>query len=327
MILGGNVARVCITGFYGWGNAGDEGILLAIMDSLGENKYVVCTNLPYTMLEGYQARFPKDTVEVRQIYDVRNDYDAFILGGGALGWGFGWHQAITAFASDKPAMTYGIGLNWHERYHPKLNRLYSAFLNRFDEVTVRDRCSQVMAENIGVYGVMLTSCPSINLKEEKFDCPKGMIAVCPRYEDWVSNDAQLDWLTNRLKDVEDEVLLIPFAPYNTEFLPIDLSLCLELKKRLKHSVILNASLLNPRHIKYVISQSKLVISGGRYHAVVWATAHNIPFEVSPTSYLYPKVGAFEGMFIEFGGEKLKEMEKNNAKTFHNLRMLKNDEHT
>lgn len=313
------MARICITGFYGFGNAGDEGILLAMLDSLGENKYVVCTNLPYTMLEDYQSRFPPNTVEVRQIYDVRNDYDAFILGGGGLGWGYGWHQALTALSSDKPSMTYGVGLNWHERYIPKLNRLYSEFLNRFDAVTVRDRCSLVMAEEIGVQTPDLTMCPSINLKEEKFDCSKGMIAVCPRYEDWVSNDEQLNWLTNRLKDVEDEVMLIPFAPFNEEGVPVDLFLCVELKRRLKHATILNLQEgFSPRKVKYAISQSKLVISGGRYHAIVWAAAHNVPFEVSPTSYRYPKVGAFELMFNEFGGEKLKEMEKQNKRTFENI---------
>lgn len=314
--------QICITGFYGWGNAGDEGILLAMMDSLGENKYVICTNLPFTMLADYQAKFPKDTVEVRQIYDVRNNYDVFLLGGGALGWGFGWHQAITAFSSNKFSMYYGVGLNWHERYIPRLNDFYSSFLKQFNAVTVRDRCSLTMADEIGA-SATLTSCPSINLKEEKFDCPKGMIAVCPRYEDWIGNDEQLDWLTNRLKGVEDEVLLIPFAPYNADFIPVDYALCLELKKRLKHSQILH--LPNPRHVKYAISQSKLVISGGRYHAIVWASAHNVPFETSPSCYRYPKIGAFEHMHKEFGGERLKEMEKINVNIFHNLRMLERKE--
>lgn len=325
------MAKICITGFYGYGNAGDEGVLLAIMDSLGENKYVVCTTLPFNMLENYQALFPKGTVEVRQIYDVRNDYDAFILGGGALGWGYGWHQAITAFASEKPSMYYGVGLNWHQRYHSKLNNFYSSFLELFNAVTVRDQCSQKIAENIQAYSdnlrkksVTLTSCPSINLKEEKFNCPKNMIAVCPRYEDYVSNDKQLQWLTERLKDVSDEVLLIPFAPYNLEGIPVDLDLCLQLKKTLKNSQLLPL-VHNPRLIKYAISQSKLVITGGRYHPIVWASAHNIPFEVCPTSNNYPKVWAFEQMHAEFGGKKLKEMEKQNKKIFEEV--MKNEQNT
>lgn len=296
------------------------------MDSIGENKYVVCTSLPHTMLADYQARFPKDTVEVRQIYDVRDDYDAFILGGGGLSWGFGWRQAINAFSHDKPSMNYGVGYDWHRLYSARMNNLYTAFLRQFDAITVRDRCSQVMANEIGSVQTLLTACPSINLKEEKFDCPKGMVAVCPRYEDYEPNDEQLDWLVNRLKNIEDEVLLIPLAPFNSEGMAVDYALCLELKKRLKGSQLLNLTdSSNPRRIKYAISQSKLVVSGGRYHAIVWAVAHGIPYEISPTSSRYPKVGAFVKMDSEFGSDKLKEMEKNNTKTFQGL--LRNDKHT
>jgi len=308
------MARICLTGFTGWNNYGDEGILLAIMDSLGDNDYIVCTNLPFNMLENYKTRLPRNVEEVRHIYDVRSDYDGFILGGGALSWGFGWRQALTAFASDKPSMNYAVGYNNHQIYSPRLKSLYREFLKQFDAITVRDEHSQHIAEDIGVE-TALTGCPSINLKEEKFDCPKNMIVVCPRYEDYGTNEAQLKWLTTRLADVKDEVLLIPFAPYNTEGVPVDLALCRELKRTLKHSLILETD-FSPRKIKYVISQSKLVISGGRYHALVWATSHNIPFEVCPTAISnYPKIEAFENMYKKYGSGKLKEMEKQNRKIF------------
>lgn len=315
---GENVARVCITGFLGWGCAGDEAILQAIMDSLGGNEFVVCTSLPYTMLADYKAKLPVDVVEVRQIYDIRADYDAFILGGGGLSWGFGWRQALLAFCNYIPSMNYAVGYRLDELWEPRINGLYKSFLERFDAITVRDMSSKNIADALleDQTKSKLTMCPSINLKEEKFDCPEGMIAVCPRYEDYgYKNKEQLDWLVSRLTDVEDEVMFIPFAPLNTEGVPVDLELCFELKRRLKHSRILNAGGFSPRRIKYAISRSKLVISGGRYHALVWASAHSVPFEVCPTSWHYPKVGEFERMYETFGSDKLKEMELENARIF------------
>lgn len=326
------MARVCITGFTGWGCNGDEGILLAMMDSLGDHDYIVSTSLPAEKLEDYKRKLPTCVVDVRQIYDVRSDYDVFLLGGGGLGWGFGWRQAINAFSHNKPSMLYGVGFNFHELYHPRLDLLYSAELAQFDAITVRDLQSyKFTLEELSympktpVRRTRLTCCPSINLKEQKFDdCPKGMIAVCPRYEDYDSNTPQIDWLVDRLKDVSDEVLLIPFAPYNNEMLGVDMALCLELKSKLKNSHVLHVDGFSPRKIKYAISQSKRVISGGRYHACVWASAHNIPFEYSPTSSNYPKVEGFAEMQKTFGNEKLKEMERVNVKTFKEILVEENE---
>ena len=308
------MARICITAFLGWGSSGDEGILLSIMDSLGnDNEYVVCTNLPWVFAEEYRKRVPS-VQEVRNVYDVRDDYDVFLLGGGALSWGFGWRQALTAFASNKPSMNYGVGYDTHQIFHPKMKNLYREFLSQFNAITVRDEHSQQVAEEIEVE-TALTGCPSINLKEEKFDCPKNMVAVCPRYEDYGSNEPQLKWITSQLRD-EDEVLLIPFAPYNREAVPVDLDLCREIHRRIKHSQILEIDGYSPRKVKYAISQSKKVISGGRYHALVWAAAHNVPFEAYPTaSTNYPKVKAFQEMHRKYGSGKLKEMEKENKRIF------------
>ena len=75
--------RILIAGFLGWGNLGDEGILQAIMDEIGDNEYSVSTTLPFTMLSNYHRKMPSFR-DVRQIYDTRTDFDAYILEGGKL---------------------------------------------------------------------------------------------------------------------------------------------------------------------------------------------------------------------------------------------------
>lgn len=312
--------RILIAGFTGFGNLGDEGILQAIMDELGDNEYIVSTTLPFTMLANYHHRFPQ-LKDVRQIYDTRTDFDAYILGGGKLNWGYGWRQALAVFSAGIPSMNYAVAYGKHPMlYHPKLNGLYREFLKQFNAVTVRDQDSYDIMQELNVNST-LTMCPAINLKEEKISCPENMIAVCPRYEDSDqygnpgNNKPQIDWIVNRLKGHEDEVLLIPFAPKNMEGVPVDLALCREISSRLKGAQILQTDGFNPRQVKYAISKAKMVISGGRYHALIWAIAHNKPYEVCPSAVAnYPRIQSILRTHQKYG-DKLKEMEKANVQIF------------
>lgn len=300
---------------------GDEGILQAIMDELGDNEYIVSTTLPFNLLSNYHRRFP-NLCDVRQIYDTRTDFDFYLLGGGKLNWGYGWRQALAAFSANKPSMNYAVAYGDHPSlYHPKLNSLYAEFLRQFDAITVRDQDSfDLLVNEVGVKST-LTMCPAINLKEEKWNCPENMIVVCPRYEDSDQygnsgdNKPQIDWIVNRLEGLGDEVLLVPFAPKNMEGVPVDLALCREIAAKLKGATILQTDGFNPRQVKYAISRSKMVISGGRYHALVWAIAHNKPYEVCPSAINnYPRIQSILKTHQIYGG-KLKEMEKENVKIF------------
>ena len=302
--------RVGIAGFYGWGNSGDEGRLLAIIDSLGsDNENLVNTTLPFNLANEYRRKLPWCVEEVRQINDTRTDYDVYLLGGGELNWGYGWRQCLAIFSASVPCLNYGIGYSKQFLYNDKLKPVYREVLANFDAITVRDEQSFNILKEIGL-NPALTMCPAINLEVEKFSCPDGMIAVCPRYEDNGDNEAQINWLTKRLEGLGDEVLLIPFAPHDKQGNMVDLELCHEIKKKVPGSSILKVDGHSPRKIKYAISKSRLVISGGRYNALVWATSHNIPFEVSPTGIEnYPKIGDFIEMHEKH--ENLKEMERRN----------------
>jgi len=302
--------RIGIAGFYGWGNSGDEGILLSIIDSLGsDNEYLVSTTLPFNLAEEYRRKLPLCVEEVRQIYDTRTDYDVYLLGGGGLDWGFGWRQCFAVFLASVPCMNYGVGYSNRSLYDDKLKPAYREFLANFNAITVRDERSLNILTEIGL-NPALTMCPAINLEEEKFNCPEGRIAVCPRYEDLGSNELQINWFIRRLEGLGDEVLLIPFAPHDKQGHRIDLELCSEIAKKIPGSRILKLDGYSPRKVKYAISKSKLVISGGRLHALVWAASHNIPFEVSPMGIeKIHKIGAFIEMHEKYGN--LKELERRN----------------
>lgn len=311
------MSRICISGYYGVGNNGDEGVLLAIMDELGwENEYIVISPLPFNMCDSYKKHIPF-TEDVRTQFDQRIDYDAYLLGGGNLNWGYGWQQGLQAFASDKQCINYAVEYQKDLFYNPKLQTIYKAFLEHFGAITVRNKHSQDLLREIGVES-FLTGCPAINLKERKISVVENMVAVCPRFEDFNvgNNNDQIEWLVNRLQDIKDEVLLIPFCPTDLEGQLRDLEVCKEIVVRLKGARILNIDGYSPREVKYVISRSKKVISGGRYHAVLWAMAHNIPFEVYPQALVnYPKIQGVIEIYQENGVDKMKEMERKNVKIF------------
>ena len=304
--------RLEICGFYGFGNMGDEAILQAIMEELGDNEYIISTSLPVHLFEQYQKIIGK---EVRLHEELRTDFDRYILGGGELNWGYGWRQCLSIFSKNVPCMNYAVAYNTKYYYSEKLHSLYHEFLSWFNAITVRDELSLRLLEKIGLEPV-LTFDPAINLKTTPFQCPENKIAVFPRYEDYpLSNQPQMDWLVQELKDVAEDVVLVACAPVNTEGVPVDWALCKEIHDRLEGSQILNISPFEPGKFKYFISKSKMVYSGGRYHPLVFAIAHDIPYRVSPTANSYSKIQFITEMHKKYGKDGLIKLADINKKIF------------
>ena len=332
--------RIQICGFYGFGNIGDEAILQSIMDELGiNNEYIISTSLPYNYWDNYYNILKnKDyrIVDIRSHEDLRTDFDAYILGGGELNFGYGWRQCLSVFANKLDekedgkkikCMNYAVGYNRKWYYSNKLYRLYYEFLKNFDRITVRDMHSSNLIKEIednqvfktGGLNPILTFDPSILLEEEKFDWPEKKVLVFPRYEDYgVHNQPQLDWIIRDMLENSirpKDVTLVACAPISVQGIDVDLELCKYLSKRIEGSQILNISGFEPRKIKYLIKNSKLVYSGGRYHPIVWAIEYGIPFKMSPTGFGYAKNMSIIDMFRKYGKEGLVELAKKNKEIF------------
>lgn len=318
--------RIAIVGQYGNGNCGDEGILLAIMDALGfEHEYIAVTTLPFNMVSSYSNKVPNLT-DVRTLEDTRTDYDVCLYGGGKIDYGFAWGHFIRAFQERIPTMGYGIQLLGADL---SLRSLYAEYFKRFGAITTRDIPSRVELLALSVRSTE-TMCPAINLKEEKTSCVEGGIAVCPRYGDFkifgekgeVDNSAQIDWFTQKLAGIEtNEITLIPFHPKDLEGQPRDVELCREINRRLGGGCnIFPSDGFNARKVKYAISKSRMVLSGGRYHAIVWAIAHNIPYVFAPTvsGVASEKLRTLEHMYNVFGREKLMVKESKNKAIFEEM---------
>lgn len=310
--------RIEICGFYGFGNSGDEAVLQSIIEQLGDHQYIISTSLPFNPVN-WQHYSKMTGCEIRSHEDLRTDFDAYILGGGDLNWGYGWRQCLSVFANNIPSMNFAVGYNKRWYYSEKLHGLYSEFLKNFDAITVRDTGSYNLLTKINdKLNIQLAFDPAINLREEPFECPKNKIVVCPRYEDVVPNKPQLDWLMSELKTVSRDVLLVACAPNDLEGHDIDMQLCKYLHERLEGSEILDISPFEPRKLKYLISKSKMLYSGGRYHPLVFAIAHDIPFKIAPTAVSYAKIPFLQEMYQTFGKKGLINLTNRNKEMFQNL---------
>lgn len=310
--------RIEICGFYGFGNAGDEAILQSIMDKLGDHEYIISTSLPYSR-ERWREYGKITGRELRLHEDLRTDFDAYILGGGDLNWGYGWRQCLSVFSNNIPSMNFAVGYNRKWYYSQKLHSLYYEFLKNFNAITVRDEGSYNLLKEINCnMDFQLAFDPAVNLREKPFECPENKIVVCPRYEDIVSNQPQLDWLMSKLKSVSKDVLLVACAPTGLEGQDIDMQLCKYLHERLEGSEILNISPFEPKKLKYLISKSRMLYSGGRYHPLVFAIAHDIPFLIAPTATAYPKIPFLMDMLKTFGKDGLIRLANRNNECFKNI---------
>lgn len=343
--------RINIVGQFGFSNTGDEGILQAIIDSLGfEHEIIISTSLPYNMLNEYHHKNPTAT-EVRSIEDTRTDYDFLLYGGGKVDWGFAWGQFIRAFQKQIPTMAYGISIK-PDNILP-IYQLLKHFIKNLDVVTCRELytfdCLKSLTnwqEFVNYWQLMnnmitrnteeeeeeqekikLAMCPAINLREEKTACVEGATVVCPRFEDFDEygisrNEPQINWLVEQCKQFSDEkIVLLPFYPQDTAKQQRDIYLCNEINKRLGGGcIIVDNDGFSPRKMKYIISKSRRVISGGRYHPVIWAIAHDIPYYISPTcsGIAGGKIEALKKMTQTYSRTELLELEKINKKTFNSV---------
>jgi len=148
--------RVLLSGYYGFGNAGDEAVCAAVLQALrthaGDPAVTILSGDPEASLRMHGAQ----AVPRRKILDVLPYSDALIQGGGSL------LQDATSAASTfyylwvilaariirRPVFLYAQGIGPFRR--PAVRAAVRTVLNRTQAITVRDRNSKLLLAEIGV---------------------------------------------------------------------------------------------------------------------------------------------------------------------------------
>jgi polysaccharide pyruvyl transferase CsaB len=300
--------RLVLSGYYGADNAGDEAILVSILQLLEREGYesIVLSQNPAktTSLYGVEAVGRKDVGAV--IKAIKNS-DGLISGGGSL------IQDVTSIRNSvyylgvmniallfrKPVFVYSQGIG------PINNRFLHSFidwtLNRAEYVSVRDENSKKLLKKIGlsksivvsvdpVLGIDTTTITPIQnptLKSFLSDKPI-VLSLRPWKKDSNQTIRNIVQVVNGLTAKNIPVLFLPFH------YPNDLEVAEKVKQLCanKEKLYIVKEELGIFEFLEIIKRSRLVI-GMRLHALVFAASQSIPF----VGITYdPKIEAFMKLY-------------------------------
>lgn len=289
---------ILLSGYYGFGNVGDEAVLAAICDQLrqqlpGVRLAALTSNTSLT--HRYQGIKGYDRWNRKTVKQAVRSCGMMVFGGGSL------LQDVTSLKSllyyvlqfylakryRKPIMVYCQGLG---PLRTGLGRRLAKWaLNQADVIAWRDQGSLALAKEIGVTKEMQVFCDPVlawrpdPAAEPADDLPAGKkVAFCLRHWDGIEHDIPvLAALADQLKRAGYEIVFLPFQGTADG----------EIHQLVAGAMMEDAILLppvTPQDAYLLLGQMDFVLAM-RLHALVMAAAQG----VGAAAFSYdPKVDAF-----------------------------------
>ncbi|HNR65867.1 MAG TPA: polysaccharide pyruvyl transferase CsaB [Atribacterota bacterium] len=300
-----NLKSIIISGYFGFGNCGDEAILMAMIQQLSqivskENIVVLSQNPKKTkMLYGVNSVFRLNPF---LIFRQMKKCAVFISGGGGLlqdvsgkGLSIIYYLSLILLARlfKIPNVIYGQGIGPIRR---EINRkILRLILSKTNLIIVRDEQSQLLLQQIGIEkeSVLVYADPSFLLKKEQLSSEiEKYYFLGPRYGKSI-NKMTIGVIIRNCKEIEQDynqkvlqlakvadhlitkyqsrLIFIPFQIDN------DLTLLNDVIKQMKNSSVdcLERE-INPAQMLSFFSELSLTI-GMRFHAILFSTINNNPF--------------------------------------------------
>jgi len=283
--------NILISGFYGFGNAGDEAILYSMVSSFKKEMpdiaISVLSHKEITELKPFGVKFI-NRKNYFEIIAAMLKTSLFISGGGGL------IQDITSVRSIK----YYLGLINLAKLLGKKVLIYAQgigpviteegkkrtkdTLNKVDSITIRDEYSKWLLGSLGVKqnNIEVTADPVLTLSGDaditdlcqKYGILPADINLGISIRPWRTDctDALAEFLTELNKNRPDiKQYLLPFQ------LSQDLAECARLEKKLNHKVAIINEQLSTLQLLTLISKFNYIIAM-RLHAAIMASVKNIP---------------------------------------------------
>lgn len=266
--------KAIICGYYGQGNAGDEALLVSILEKLPiEIKPIVLSANPLETQKNYQVESFSRLNIIKQIFKL-GKHDLFIWGGGSL------IQDVTSIKS--PIFYLGLmklaqlkGLKTIA-YAQGIGPIKSTFiqtltrqvLSKCDGVSVRDKAS---AKLLDLWRIKYILAPdpvwdlSSKINNNLQLLPPPRIAINLRSHPLLTEEkihTLIKAVINLQKLTNAHILLIPFQ------LSKDLIICQQIKNKLQEKAQI-ISLTNPQELKGIFKQVTMLI-GMRLHSLIMA---------------------------------------------------------
>ncbi|WP_017293021.1 polysaccharide pyruvyl transferase CsaB [Geminocystis herdmanii] len=272
--------KAIICGYYGQGNAGDEALLLAILERLPNNiKPIILSGNPLKTSKDYGVISYSRQGIIKQIFKLGKK-DLFIWGGGSL------IQDITSIKSPlfylglmilaqlKGLKTIAYAQGIGPIKTPFIQWLTKQVLKRCSGVSVRDRESAKLMEAWGIkyfIGADPVWALSAKISQDLDLLPSPRIGVNVRLNSSL-NEAKLEIIIQSLKRLQQQtlanIILIPFQESK------DLEICQKIGELLTQNYQI-VNLENPQELKGLFRELDLMI-GMRLHSLIMASSEKCP---------------------------------------------------
>lgn len=289
------IKRVLVSGYYGFGNAGDEAILIAIVDSLKKLKSnIEITALsadPFKTKEQYGINAVQRTSPLAIIREISRA-DLVISGGGGLLQDVTSNRSIPYYLFilylakrlNKKVMFYANGVGPVFREMNK--RMIKLVGNMVDLITVRDEQSKKELENLGVTKppIIVTADPAFVLKP--IDDDKGYDLLNRLNISFAEDRPRIGvsvrpWNLNKSREVIAKACDYLVKSHNADiiFLPMqypnDYHESLEVMKLMRESARVIPEALDPREVLWLCGKMDIIF-GMRLHALIFGAMTGVP---------------------------------------------------
>jgi len=275
--------KVLCIGFYGHGNAGDEATARCLDKYLHQPFDNVEMGFSTEMSYGEAQRVNganKFYAErpIISVYDLESiqSPDVVIVGGGDLSGIYGLQQVLKAKESGRSVIVARIGTSAKDDFFKggkKAVNLVKASLETFDHISVRDKASFDVLGAMGIKAHLGADLAIDMAEDRQYSPPKKPYAVMVvrevRKED---ADRQLriaKSVYDAMKREFESVIILPFCRADEVFSEHVSKLC-------NNALVLKDIWVDPSKLKWVISNSKYVVSVGRLHPLVFAVGSRRP---------------------------------------------------
>ena len=294
------MAKIMISGYYGFNNTGDEAILKSMVRAFKEKipqvKITVLSHNPLQTSQTYKVRAINRLHLIKIIRCLRN-VNLFISGGGGLlqdstgkGWSILYYLGLILVAKivKVPVMIYAQGIGPVSKQINK--KLIKWILNKVDLITVRDSSSKELLENLGVVKpsiyvnsdpVFLLKKKNINQTIDSYPCIRELIHSDNRpligvsVREYKSNGSDLKRIFAQVADylIKNYQAKIIFLPFKFDE---DVHISEEILSLMKNKAEVLKIKLEPEELLSVLSRLSLVV-GVRLHSIIFSSIANIPF--------------------------------------------------
>jgi polysaccharide pyruvyl transferase CsaB len=294
------IAKIMISGYYGFNNTGDEAILKSMVRAFKEKipqaKITVLSRNPLQTSQTYKVKAINRLCLIKVIRCLRN-VNLFISGGGGLlqdstgkGWSILYYLGLILIAKivKVPVMIYAQGIG---PINKKINKLLIKWiLNKVKLITVRDNHSKKLLNNLGVSvpSIYVNSDPVFLLKKKNINHiidshpyikklfnadDRPLIGVSVR--EYKSNGSDSKRIFAQAADylIENYQAKIIFLPFQFDE---DVHNSEEILSLMKNQADVLKTKLEPEELLSVLSRLSLVI-GVRLHSIIFSSMANIPF--------------------------------------------------